>query len=339
MNRLKKHLVEQEPALLLITAYCVLILIITFIEFRNIPFEKISLFTSLWTYPLLLIIITVLDSSELEQKLYYAGGIRGYYSGITRDFFPYLIISVIYENLILFREAYADRIPLIDAELMRIDEAIFGIQPAFLMEKWNHPAAVEFFMLAYGLFFVYPYFYLIFLYIRRQYQLFQAVMLAQLIALAISFTSFIVFPAQGPRYYLNPDHSDPGPEVKMFSTPLQGIKINWLQEWSGFESFYALQYDGQNRLERIKTDCMPSMHTCLCLICLFFAVKNRALFKYRRTFVFLWVTGVGALIFSTVYLRYHWVIDVVIGAILAVLIYYLAIYIHKHFRVTYRIFV
>ena len=68
---------------------------------------------------------------------------------------------------------------------------------------------------------------------------------------------------------------------------------------------------------------MPSMHTCLSMLCLFYVLKYRHLFKWRKTAVTFWITGITALIISTVYLRYHWVIDVILGALLAMVVFYL----------------
>jgi len=43
-----------------------------------------------------------------------------------------------------------------------------------------------------------------------------------------------------------------------------------------------------------------------------------------------WLVGNISLIFSTVYLRYHWVVDVIAGIILAVLAFYLTEIFYKY---------
>ena len=93
---------------------------------------------------------------------------------------------------------------------------------------------------------------------------------------------------------------------------------------------FQLQYYLWNQIERIKTDCMPSMHTCLCLIVLFYAIKYRRLFKYRKTAMWFWLVGNISLIFSTVYLRYHWVVDVLAGIVVAIIAFYLTEYFYKY---------
>ena len=43
-----------------------------------------------------------------------------------------------------------------------------------------------------------------------------------------------------------------------------------------------------------------------------------------------WLAGNISLIFSTVYLRYHWVVDVIAGIVLAVIAYYLTEIFYKY---------
>jgi len=67
-------------------------------------------------------------------------------------------------------------------------------------------------------------------------------------------------------------------------------------------------------LEGITRDCFPSGHTELTLLVLYCAWRmNKKLFR-------LYLIPATALIFSTVYLRYHYVVDVIAGAIIALAI-------------------
>jgi membrane-associated phospholipid phosphatase len=47
------------------------------------------------------------------------------------------------------------------------------------------------------------------------------------------------------------------------------------------------------------------------------------IFKHTKLAVWFWVIGVISLTFSTVYLRYHWVIDVIAGVILTIAVYFI----------------
>ncbi len=70
--------------------------------------------------------------------------------------------------------------------------------------------------------------------------------------------------------------------------------------------------DTLNALERFKQDAFPSGHTAVVLLVLYYA------WHYVRGLFWVFLPVVIALIFSTVYLRYHYVIDVLAGILLAV---------------------
>ncbi len=69
-----------------------------------------------------------------------------------------------------------------------------------------------------------------------------------------------------------------------------------------------------HQVELTKTDAFPSGHTAITLIC--FAYAWRAASRYRT----LWTLWTGAIVFSTVYLHYHYVVDTLAGVGLALLL-------------------
>jgi membrane-associated phospholipid phosphatase len=73
-----------------------------------------------------------------------------------------------------------------------------------------------------------------------------------------------------------------------------------------------------DRAEGITRDCFPSGHTELTLLVLFYAHRF-----HTKVFWWLLPLGIGVII-STVYLRYHYVMDVVAGALVAVLVVMIA---------------
>jgi membrane-associated phospholipid phosphatase len=73
----------------------------------------------------------------------------------------------------------------------------------------------------------------------------------------------------------------------------------------------AKVYDMLVRLESTRRDCFPSLHTAITVIVTTFA------YKYRRwMFWFFLPVNIG-IIMATIYLRYHYVIDVFAGLALA----------------------
>ena len=106
----------------------------------------------------------------------------------------------------------------------------------------------------------------------------------------VSFIGYILFPAIGPRYTL----------AHLQTVPLEGSVVT------------DFVRDILNSMEHNKRDCMPSGHTQVALMVLFLS------YRYRRLLFYLLLPIVTGLILSTVYHRYHYVIDLFVGASLAV---------------------
>lgn len=314
---------QTNPALWFVLAYILAGISLAFYFNELINPREMSLFTFFWTLAALLIVFTAINFKRLIRlkKDTPSLSISRVYAFSMYHFLPYILIGAVYEFLLIFSNAFKNHFKNIDMFLMKTDLTLFGINPALCFEGRYHPAAVEYFMVAYGLYLVYPYFYLLYLFQKNRITVLHRAILAQILALIISFTCFIVFPAYGPRFVCNPEHPLSRPDMPQFTQQIRGIEIGLLKDLTGRSSFYELQFHGWNSLERVKTDCMPSMHVCLCLICLFYAMRYRKIFKWRKTSIWFWIIGVSSLTFSTVYLRYHWITDVAVGAVLAVLAY------------------
>jgi membrane-associated phospholipid phosphatase len=106
----------------------------------------------------------------------------------------------------------------------------------------------------------------------------------------ISFIGYILFPAIGPRYAM----------VHLYSIPLEGSFIT------------DFVRDTLNALEHNKRDVMPSGHTQMVLMVLFLS------HRYQRVLFYVFLPIICGLILSTVYLRYHYIIDLMVGVVLAI---------------------
>jgi membrane-associated phospholipid phosphatase len=105
----------------------------------------------------------------------------------------------------------------------------------------------------------------------------------------VSYIGYLIVPARGPRFLLK----------HLQHIPLQGL---WL--FQGMQSTL-------DRLESAHYDCFPSGHTELTILAWWGSrmVSNR-LFKVYFAYTPL-------IIFATVYLRYHYSVDVLAGAVVA----------------------
>jgi membrane-associated phospholipid phosphatase len=202
-------------------------------------------------------------------------------------FSPILFVVLIYEslgNLIQYLQ------PDIDPRLIQIDFIIFGVHPTLWMEQWIVPWFTDVMSLAYLSYYFIPVVLIAVLYLKDRMMEFDRAMFVLAFGYYVSFIGYILFPAIGPRYAM----------THLYSVPLEGSFIT------------DFVRDILNALEHNKRDCMPSGHTQIVLIALFLA------HRYEKFLFYLFFPIICALILSTVYLRYHYVIDFFAGVALAI---------------------
>ncbi|MCX7957658.1 MAG: hypothetical protein N3B13_01255, partial [Deltaproteobacteria bacterium] len=73
---------------------------------------------------------------------------------MARDWFPLLLIILIYENLHDLTDLIHPE--TLDGRLAELDLAIFGVQPTIWLQKFVHPLLNDYMTFAYGLYFLYP---------------------------------------------------------------------------------------------------------------------------------------------------------------------------------------
>jgi len=234
----------------------------------------------LFRYTLLLGLLFVLKLSWDRKAMGKTGTFFHHFS-------PILFVVLIYESL-------GDLIqylqPDVDPWLIQIDFSIFGVQPTLWMEQWIVPWFTDIMSLAYLSYYFIPVVLIAVLYLKDRMAEFDRSMFVLAFGYYVSFIGYILFPAIGPRYAL----------THLYSIPLEGSFIT---------DFIR---DALNALEHNKRDCMPSGHTQIVLMVLFLA------YRYQKFLFYLFFPIISALILSTVYLRYHYVIDLLVGMALAI---------------------
>lgn len=201
---------------------------------------------------------------------------------ILCDFSPIFFILVIFE-LLGWITPYVR--PDVDNLLIKIDLAIFGVHPTVWLERFFITWVADILSLAYISYYFIPLILILILYFRGKPEEFSLTVSTLLLGYYICYMGYIFMPAIGPRFTL----------ASLQQIPLQGgVIMNTV-------------VDTLNALEGNQRDCFPSGHTQTVLISLWFA------FKYRRPLFWIYLPIIIALIISTVYLRYHYVIDLVAG--------------------------
>lgn len=198
------------------------------------------------------------------------------------DFSPVFFILAIFE---LLGGVTPYLRPDIDSLLIKADLVLFGVHPTVWMEDFFIPWVADILALAYISYYFIPLVLILILYFRGRANEFFLTAGTLLLGYYICYIIYIFMPAIGPRFTL----------ASLQQVPLRGgIIMNTI-------------VDTLNTLEGNKRDCFPSGHTQIVLVSLWFA------FKYRRPLFWIYLPIITALIISTVYLRYHYVIDLIAG--------------------------
>jgi len=175
--------------------------------------------------------------------------------------------------------------PDIDSLLIKTDLVLFGVHPTVWIENFFIPWVADTLALAYISYYFIPLVLILTLYFGGRTNEFFLTASTLLLGYYICYILYIFMPAIGPRFTL----------ASLQEVSLRGgIIMNTI-------------VDTLNTLERNKRDCFPSGHTQIVLVSLWFA------FKYRRPLFWIYLPIIIALIISTVYLRYHYVIDLIAG--------------------------
>jgi membrane-associated phospholipid phosphatase len=182
---------------------------------------------------------------------------------------------------------------LLDAELLSLDEAALGITPAVWLQRFVSPGTVQWFA-----FFYYSYFWLLVLNIigtaaldRRPQRRHELLLGAALVALA-GHLLYTLVPGAGPWAHLG------------FAQELPDV-FWWRQ--------VRLVVDNAGAM----LDIFPSLHTALPTLFALHAWRHRR----TRPFCWTWVPAVffaANIIIATLFLRWHYAVDVVAGLALAV---------------------
>ncbi len=196
-----------------------------------------------------------------------------------------------------------------DDALIEIDRFMFGGDPTIFLNQYSHPVLTELLQIVYATFFFLPVILGINLLLNDKEKEFHFMTSAVVLGFFLSYIGYLLVPAIGPRFTLH--------DFDLKNIELPGLFLtNYLREIvNAGESIPA---GTLNPAEVVQRDVFPSGHTQMTLIVMYLSVKFKSCFRY-----FFLVNG-SLLIFSTVYLRYHYVIDVMAGFAFMALTIFLA---------------
>lgn len=212
-----------------------------------------------------------------------------------------------------FKEIYFMVKPIrgidLDHYLIEIDRFIFGLDPTVALHSIANPILTEILQIVYGTFFFLPIILAINLMVADRDTEFQFTTFTIVLGFMLSYIGYFLVPAIGPRFTLH--------EFDLTNSELPGIiYTNYLRDI--VNAGESIPPGTLNPIEVVQRDVFPSGHTQMTLIVMYLSVR----FKVFTRHFFL---PVGTLlIFSTVYLRYHYVVDLIGGLVFMIVTMYLS---------------
>lgn len=208
--------------------------------------------------------------------------------------------------LFIFKEIYLMIRPIhpvdYDQFFVAIDRMMFGVNPTQWMAQFANPILTEILQIAYFSYYILFIVLGVELYRRYAIEDFDKAAFLIVYGFYLSYLGYFALPGVGPRFTLH-DFPSLGIELPgVFLTEYLRAIIN---------AGESIPLSHPNPIEVVQRDVFPSGHTQLTIIVMTLGVRYKLKARW-----FLLVCG-SLLIVATVYLRYHYVIDLIAGALLA----------------------
>lgn len=215
---------------------------------------------------------------------------RSGWAGRALDWLPFPLVLVTYDMLHALVPRTWDW--TIDPALRAADRALLGTDVGRLLEPVVHPALTVFLAACYLSYYVLPVAVGVRWYLAGRRAEFRDLMVGVVGLLFVGYVGYLLLPAKGPHTYLSPAH---------WTAPLDG---DFASAW--IRSRFAA-HDGL-----APRDAFPSLHTANAVTLLILTRRHdRAAFRVV-------VVPMLGLVAATMYLRFHYLADVVAGTALAV---------------------
>lgn len=295
MNSIKNYFLNLYAIDLLIISFATLLTIINLIFHNRIEFWATHIFFNTF-FTIVILLVAKIDT---VKKIFFWEQVHYWY-----------ILPIIFMS---FKEIYFMIKPIAgadcDQQLIAIDMFLFGVNPTQFLNQFANPLLTEILQIAYASFFIMPLVLLLELQIRKKIIWFRFLAFSLVLGFILSYIGYFFFPAIGPRFTLH--------VFEMTNIELPGLWLtNYLREIINVGE--SIPAGTPNPIEVVQRDVFPSGHTQMTLITMYMAYK----FQTKTRF---YVYPIGTLLIcATVYLRYHYVIDLIGGLVFMILTMYLA---------------
>ena len=190
----------------------------------------------------------------------------------------------------------------VDGPLYALDLRLFGVEPAMAFDAYVNPITTEWFA-----FFYYCYFFVLALHVitilmfSQRERIVGEFALGMLIVFCTGHILYMVVPGFGPYRMMASEFNHTFPSGMWLDTVMTTVAEGGAQK-----------------------DIFPSIHTAAPTFIAMFSFRNRHLLPFKYSWVPVWFISLNIVV-ATMFLRWHYVIDVVAGLTLAVTAWYLAV--------------
>ncbi|MCX6173318.1 MAG: phosphatase PAP2 family protein [Ignavibacteriales bacterium] len=284
MNFIKSSIKNLLPADFIVIAFCFFLSLLNLIFVQKIALWHIHILVNIII--ILFILLTVYQEIRTRNFVW------------KQLHFWYLVPLV----FIFFKELYNMIDPIrgkiYDDMLILIDRFIFRTDPTIALYQITNPYLTELLQIVYGTFFFLPIILGIDLIRQKKSEEFNYSAFIIVYGFILSLIGYILVPAIGPRFTLHNFGTN--------NLELPGLFVtNFLREI--VNSGESIPSGTINAAMIVQRDAFPSGHTQMTLLVMFLSMKFGSKLKW-----FFIVNGT-LLIFATVYLRYHYVVDLIGG--------------------------
>lgn len=281
-------------------SFCLLALFLTTrlfhsFQFGPLDFVFILLPMGLLSFKILLALLAggTSDAEENADAVKYLAAFFRPLVKIFRDWFPFFLLCAcyyaLYTNLMLRVNPHTA-----DAFLAKMDAGLFGSQPSFLLEPFIRPWLTDLLNIVYFSHVLFFPAVALFFYLAGDRNAFRRLMMGYLTLFLMGVASYLLVPATGPEKFL----------ADRYQHDLQGQLVS-----------HGVDYI--INVGRVAYDCFPSLHVAIPLLIALY------LRDYRRKFFIPALVYVLLMAFATIYLRYHYAVDVIAAFAYAPAAYFL----------------
>lgn len=216
---------------------------------------------------------------------------------VIHDWYPAFLIYFVFKEVYVIMHSL--QLQDFDQTLIEIDRWLFGIDPTVWLAQFSHPILTELLQIGYTSFYFIMIGLALELYLRNEREKFLYTVFAIIYGFFLSYIGYLLVPAVGPRFTLHDFHALNYELPGLFATELLRDLIN---------AGESIPKGALNAYELAQRDVFPSGHTQMTLIVAYLAFRYKVKSRYA-----LYLFGTLNII-GTVYLRYHYVIDLIAGA-------------------------